>query len=262
MELGLRGRVALIAGGSKGIGRAIAHEMAAEGAMVAVVARNKAGLDDVADEIARHGGKAVPISADLTKTEEVTNTISRVVDAFGGLDILVNNIGDSKMGHDWSTSDEEWAAMIDQSLLSAVKCSRAAIPHLRRSRSGCIINIASVNGHQPPGGRGDYNAAKAGMLALSKTLSMELAPDITVNAVCPARIDTPLWHRMAHDLIPEQGSTVEEVLEKVGKQDVPMGRFGRPEDVAGVVVFLASQRARWITGVAYNVDGGYTKAMA
>lgn len=262
MELGLRGKVALVAGGSKGIGRAIALELAREGATVAVAARHKVGLDDVAEQIRQCGTETVAIPADLTRTDEVTNTINQVVDVFGRLDILVNNVGDSKMGHDWSTGDQEWAGMIDQTLLSAVRCSRAAIPHLLRSGSARIINIASVNGHQPPAGRGDYNAAKAAMLALSKTLSLELAPDVTVNAVCPARIDTPLWRRMAQSLIPGDGSTVEEVLDKVGKRDVPMGRFGQPEDVAGLVVFLASERARWITGVAYNVDGGYTKAMA
>lgn len=262
MELGLGGKAVLVTGGSKGIGRAIAREMAREGAMVALAARGQDGLGAAAEELTRQGARALACRADLRQTNDAEGTVAEVVSAFGRLDVLVNNVGDSALGHDWGTGDDDWAAMIEECLFSAVRCSRAAIPHLQRSAAGRIINIASVNGHQPPAGRGDYNAAKAAVLALSKTLSLELAPRVTVNAVCPARIDTPLWQRMAGSLIPEQGDTVEEVLGAIAGRDIPMGRFGRPEDVAALVAFLASERASWITGVAYNVDGGYTKAMA
>jgi 3-oxoacyl-[acyl-carrier protein] reductase len=130
---------------------------------------------------------------------------------------------------------------LETSLLSAVRCSRAAIPHILQSSSGRIINISSVNGHQPPVGRGDYNGAKAAVLAFSKTLSLELAPQVTVNSICPARIDTPLWRRMAETMLSEETPTVDAVLDRVAQRDVPMGRFGQPEDVAGLATFLASE---------------------
>jgi 3-oxoacyl-[acyl-carrier protein] reductase len=261
VDLGLDSKVAFVAGGSKGIGRAIALELAREGARVAIAARTEKDLAATLDEVRTTGAQAYAVRADLTSPEQVTDSIGRVVEQFGELDILVNNVGDSIMGHDWKTGDQEWSTMIETCLLSAVRCSRAAIPHLLKNSGGRIINIASVNGHQPPAGRVDYNATKAAMIAMSKTLSNELAPQVTVNTVCPARIETPLWHRMAAGMVPEQGDDVAAVLKQVAKRDVPMGRFGRPDEVAALVAFLASERAAWITGVAYNIDGGYTRSM-
>lgn len=260
MNLELDGRVALVAGGSKGIGRAIALELARNGALLSIAARGKEALEETAAAIAEVGPAPQLLQADMCDTAQVDGAVAAAVAHHGRLDILVNNVGDSVMGHDWRTGDADWAYMIETSLLSAVRCARAAVPHLLRSSPGRIINIASVNGHQPPAGRGDYNGAKAAVLAFSKTLSLELAPQVTVNSICPARIDTPLWRRMAETMRSDDAPTVDAVLEKVARRDVPMGRFGRPEDVAGLAAFLASGRAAWITGVAYNVDGGYTKS--
>lgn len=262
MDLGLTGKAALITGGSKGIGKAIAIELAREGANVAIAARGHAALAEAGEKVRALGTEVLTIQADLCTASGAEAAVTRTAAHFGRLDILINNVGDSKMGHDWQTSDDEWASMLDQSLLSMMRCCRAAIPHLLQRPAARIINIASVNGHQPPPGRGDYNAAKAGALALSKTLSLELAPKITVNAVCPARIDTPLWHRMAESLVPAEGASAAAVLETIARRDIPMGRFGQPEEVAAVVALLASERAGYITGAAYNIDGGYTKAMA
>ena len=262
MNLDLTGRVAVVAGGSKGIGRAIAVELARSGAWVAIGARGEDALEEARAEIADCASAPYVFRGDLCKTDEVERMMSGVADHFGHIDILVNNVGDSIVGHDWRTSDADWAAMLETSLMSAVRCSRSAIPHLLESDHARIINISSVNGHQPTAGRGDYNAAKAAVLAYSKTLSLELAPRVTVNSICPARIDTPLWRRMAESMLDSATPTIDEVLASVGKRDVPMGRFGRPEEVAALAVFLASDHAAWITGVAYNVDGGYTKASA
>ncbi|MGV9798019.1 SDR family NAD(P)-dependent oxidoreductase [Mycobacterium sp. NPDC003449] len=262
MNVDLTGRVALVAGGSKGIGRAIAHEFAQLGARVAIGARGREALDKTAAEISTEGEAPFVFQGDLCSTATVEEFTEAVARRYGKIDILVNNVGDSVMGHDWRTADAEWAAMLETSLMSAVRCSRAAIPHLLESDYGRIINISSVNGHQPPAGRGDYNAAKAAVLAFSKTLSFELAPAVTVNSICPARIDTPLWRRMAESMLDEMTPTIDAVLDGIAKRDVPMGRFGRPQEVAALAAFLASDHGAWITGVAYNIDGGYTKASA
>ncbi|AQT79834.1 hypothetical protein B1R94_11975 [Mycolicibacterium litorale] len=262
MNLDLAGRVALIAGGSKGIGRAIALELAGLGASVAIGARTRDALDETASDIGAVAETPYLFQGDLCATETVERMTAAVVAHYGRLDILINNVGDSVMGHDWRTGDAEWAAMLETSLMSAVRCSRSAIPHLLKSPHARIINISSVNGHQPPAGRGDYNAAKAAVLAFSKTLANELAPAVTVNSICPARIDTPLWRRMAETMVDERKPTVDEVLDSVARRDIPMARFGRPEEVAALAAFLASDHGAWITGVAYNVDGGYTRASA
>lgn len=262
MHVDLTGRVAVVAGGSKGIGRAIALELARSGASVAIGARGEDALQEAADQIAACADAPYVFRGDLCSTDEVERMMSGASEYFGRIDILVNNVGDSIVGHDWRTSDADWAAMLETSLMSAVRCSRSAIPHLLESDHARIINIASVNGHQPTAGRGDYNAAKAAMLAYSKTLSLELAPRVTVNSICPARIDTPLWRRMAESMLDSATPTIDDVLAGVAERDVPMGRFGRPEEVASLAAFLASDHGAWITGVAYNVDGGYTKASA
>ncbi|OPX05546.1 SDR family NAD(P)-dependent oxidoreductase [Mycobacterium sp. AT1] len=260
MNLDLTGRVALVAGGSKGIGRAIAIELAELGASVAIGARGREALDEAAAAIAAVGEAPFVFQGDLCDTATIEGMTAEVVKHYGKLDILVNNVGDSIMGHDWRTGDAEWASMLETSLMSAVRCSRAAIPHLLESEHGRIINISSVNGHQPPAGRGDYNASKAAVLAFSKTIANELAPKVTVNCVCPARIDTPLWRRMAESMLDDTKQTIDEVLDSVAKRDVPMARFGRPEEVAALTAFLASDHAAWITGAAYRIDGGYTKS--
>ena len=260
MNLDLTGRVALVAGGSRGIGRAIALELAGLGASVAIGARGREALEETADEIKAVSANPYVFVGDLCATASIEQMTDEVSAHYGQIDILVNNVGDSIMGHDWRTGDDEWAAMLETSLMSTVRCSRAAIPHLLKSKHARIINISSVNGHQPPAGRGDYNAAKAAVLAFSKTMANELAPTVTVNSICPARIDTPLWRRMAESMVDDSRTTVDAVLASVAKVDIPMGRFGLPEEVAALTAFLASDHGAWITGVAYNIDGGYTKA--
>jgi 3-oxoacyl-[acyl-carrier protein] reductase len=262
MELGLRGKVAIVTGASKGIGRAIVLELAQEGADVAFCARGQEALDETAEAARAFGVRVVPVVADCARADDVDRFVAEAAAELGAIDVVVNNAGDAYLGRDWSTADEAWQQTLDANLFSAVRCTRAAVPHLQQRPFGRIVNIASVSGHTPAPGMGDYNAAKAAMLSWSKTLSQELAPLITVNSVCPALVRTPLWEREAAALAENLGTGVEDVFTQLAQQNLVVGEFGKVEDVSGLVAFLASDRAGFITGSSYNVDGGTTSFIA
>ncbi len=261
MDLNLTGRVALVTASSLGIGQAIAMELAQEGCKVAICARRAEPLEATRAALEAAGAEAIAVQADMTKPEDIERFVQAAKDRFGTIDILVNNAGDAAVGRSVEDPDETWAATYDVNLWSAVRTTRQVVPVMKEANKGVIVNVASVSGHSGLPGMADYNSAKAAVLAMTKTLALDLAAhNIRVNAVNPALIRTPLWERVAEEsLVGTAGDTKEEVFENLSKQLLIIPRYGTPEEVSGVVAFLASDRAAFVTGACWNVDGGFTK---
>jgi NAD(P)-dependent dehydrogenase (short-subunit alcohol dehydrogenase family) len=219
MDLGLKGKVALVTGASKGLGKAIAEELAKEGAHISLCARGKEELEKTAQVLRAHGVTVAAIPADVAKAEEVQRVIDATLATLGRIDILVNNAGMAWLDHTLTTSDEQWQYCMEINLYSAVRFTRGVAPHMRKLGGGRIINISTVGAHTPPAILPDYDSAKAAMLTFSKATSFELAPDnILVNCVCPALIRTPLWDTMADSMIPAAGKNREEVFQSLANQ--------------------------------------------
>ncbi|MCC7106372.1 MAG: SDR family oxidoreductase [Chloroflexi bacterium] len=255
MDLGLRSKVALVTGGSRGIGRAIAFGLVEEGALVAICARSEGRLEQTTEELRAAGGTVLPIVADMTGPEGPATVIARTVAEFGGLDILVNNVGGGGAATFMGTDDETWQSAIDLSVWPTIRASRLAVPHLEARGGGCITIISSIYGREW-GGRPAYMTVKAAENALAKSLARELAPkNIRVNAVAPGSI-----------MFPGGGWDLRTQADPEGMaafvtSDMPFGRWGRPEEVANVVVFLSSERASLMSGACVNVDGCQSRSL-
>jgi len=270
MDLGLTNRIALVTGASKGIGAAIAHELAREGADVAICARDPAVLDETARQLAALGRQVIAVSADLATGAGVQAVVDATLARFGRVDILVNNVGGAGgPGGFMNLRDEHWQLAWDLNVMAAVRFSRALIPGMVDRRWGRIINIASTSAREPDTVVVHYNCAKAGLLALSKTLANAYAKDgVLVNCVLPGLTRTPAVESSAAKRLKEQGvdvdgMTADDLVNRyyIPRRPLPVGRIGQPEDLAAIVVFLASERASWITGTAINVDGGWVKSI-
>jgi 3-oxoacyl-[acyl-carrier protein] reductase len=262
MDLGLKGKAAVVAGASKGMGRAVAHGLAAEGARVALLARDAAALERAASEIARAtGSETLAIPTDVTRREQVERAIGQAASRFGRLDILVTNAGGPPAGTFETATDEAWQAAFELNHLSTVRMIRSALPHLRKAGAGRIVNIQSTSIKQPIEGLMLSNGIRPGVQGMARTLAEEVARSaITVNTLLPGRIKTDRFYSVVDSRAKQTGAPRDEVLRSIESQ-IPVGYAGDPEDVAHVVVFLCSERARYVTGQAIAVDGGATRGL-
>lgn len=280
----LEGNVAIVTGGGQGIGEGIVRCLAEEGADVAVIDLNGDNAHRVADEVARLGRRSLTIETDVTDNEKVTAAVEAVLDHFGALDILVNNVGGATGDPDIAggipniatRTEEEWQRSYELNLANHIHMARAVVPHLLKQQSGKIVNIASVAGRRGSAMLMPYSVFKAGVIALTRTLALELAgSNINVNCICPGLVYTPLWERGAAALrelaitVAKAGGPTAIPLEDLEKMtprewwlkatvgaSTPMGREQTPEDMGRAAVFLVSDDAKNITGQSLNIDGG------
>lgn len=262
MDLGLEGKVVLITGASRGIGRAIAEAFAAEGAKVAIAARNEQEVQAVAAEIAKQSKVTVEgFATDVMQAGQIQQLVEQVGKRFGTIHVLVNNAGGvGAFAPFEQLTDDDWLENFNLNVLSAVRATRAALPYMQKQKWGRIINISSESGTQPDAFMPHYNASKAALNNLTKSLSKAYARDgILVNTVSPAFIMTPLVANMLNKMASEQGVSPEQITSQflsTNRPHIELKRPGTSEEVAGAVVFLASEQASFITGTNLRVDGG------
>ncbi len=262
MDLGLKNKVAFIAGGSQGLGKAVALELAREGAKIAICGLDDKSLPEAQKEITGEcSGEVLAIGADLTDAAQATDCIRRTIERFGSVDILVNNAGGPPGMSFLEIDDKLWEYGFRLNLLSTIILTREVLPLMKQNKWGRIINMTSISVKQPIDGLILSNTIRSGVIGLAKTLSTELAPfNITVNSVCPGYTLTDRVITLAQATAVKQGTTADAVIKK-WTDTIPMGRLGTPAEFAALVAFLASERSSYITGAAIQIDGGWYRGI-
>jgi NAD(P)-dependent dehydrogenase (short-subunit alcohol dehydrogenase family) len=264
MDLGLQGKVAVISGGSVGIGLAVAHALAEEGCHLVLCARDGARVQEKAREIAAACSvRAIGIEADVAQTSGIERVVQAAEEAFGGADILINNAGTGSNETILDAPDEKWQYYWDLHTMAAVRLSRGLIPSMKRRGGGVIINNASICAKQPLGYEPIYNVTKAALMMFSKCLSNEVIKDnIRVNCINPGLVLTPDWQNTATKLTQGTGSSWQEYLDDIARKNAPIGRFASAEELAKFFVFMCSPCASYCVGSTYYVDGGWLNSVA
>ena len=259
MDLGLKGKVAAVTGGSVGIGLAIARGLAAEGVHLGLCARNSDRLEQEAAAIStEYSVKVKAIQADVSNARDIERFTGEIQDTFGGADILINNAGTGSEEKILTAADESWQYYWDLHVMAAVRLSRLLAPMMKQRGGGVILNNASICATQPLGYEPIYNTTKAALVMFSKCLANELIQDnIRVNTVNPGLVMTPDWQKTAKKLTEGTDTTWEAYLDKIAKDNAPIGRFASPEEIADLFVFLCSERASYAVGSTYYIDGGW-----
>ncbi|MCM3880959.1 MAG: SDR family oxidoreductase [Vicinamibacterales bacterium] len=257
MDLQLEGKSAIITGASKGLGLATAKALVAEGCRVCICARGREGLDRAAAELTSIGGDGMvlAVATDVTTAQGAARVVESALEAFGGIDILINNVATAKGAGILDTPDNVWQDAVDQTLFPAIRMSRLVVPHMKQQGGGSIVMVASIWGRES-GGRMTYNAVKAAEISLAKSMAQQLAVDnIRVNSVAPGSILFPggSWDQ-------RQKADPDGIAEFV-RRELPFGRFGRADEVGAVIAFLVSPRASWISGSCVPVDGCQSRSL-
>ena len=262
MDLGLKNRAAIVGGSSKGLGKACALALAREGVNLTICARSEDALQQTAAEIRQdYGTEVLALVCDLTKYEDIKRLVGETISTFGKIDILVNNTGGPPPGGFFDHDDDAWEAAFQRLLMYTVRICREVIPHMKEQGWGRIINDTSFTVKEPLDRLILSNVFRVGVISIAKTLSRELAKDgITVNNVCPGTFDTERIQQIFEERAETSGRTVDEVKDEL-IQTIPLGRIQRPEELADLVVFLASEKASGITGTTIQVDGGMVKGL-
>jgi 3-oxoacyl-[acyl-carrier protein] reductase len=262
MDLGIRGRVALVAAASRGLGRATAQALSHEGVRVAIVARGEQALRAAAREIAAEtGGQVLAVNADVSAAEDIATMVDAVVERWGRIDILVNNAGGPKPGEFTDMEDADWLDAVQLNLMSAIRLTRAVLAGMRERRWGRIINLTSISVKQPLPNLILSNTARAGVVGMAKTLAGQVAAEgITVNNICPGYILTDRVREVARASTDQGGRSIEQAIQDIAGS-IPVGRLGRPEELGALVAFLASEQAAYITGATIQIDGGMYRGL-